>query len=90
MKLYVKRDQFKVFEKGKIEFNDSWEWVMISSGLEKELEYIIETIEFYENLEQEQTDIRDYTKDIEEYKERKIKLEEMIGILDHKNELIWN
>lgn len=86
MKLSVKRDQYKTFEKAMIEIDTSLEWTYLSLGLKYQIEDAVKAIEFYEGL---MADGEDCTKDLKYQLERKEKLERMYEILENKNETEW-
>ncbi|MFS0864095.1 hypothetical protein [Fredinandcohnia sp. 179-A 10B2 NHS] len=83
----MKRNQFKTFEKAKIEINEASEWSLISFGLKKLLEDAVESINFYEKLQNEYKE--DRSNDIKYFAERKSQLEEMLNVLNCENERVW-
>lgn len=87
MKLFVKRNQFKTFEKAKIEISKSMEWTLIKLGLQNLLKETSENIQFFEMLQSEKNE--DYSSQIRYWSDRKSKLEEMIAVLNHENERVW-
>lgn len=89
MKLFVKRDQFNIFQKGKIELDTSTEWTIISSALKTELKNMMNAINFYERLIKENS--KAYSESNHQWCiERKSKIEEMIVTLEQENELVCN
>ena len=86
MKLYVKRDQFKTFEKARIEIDTSLEWTYLSIGLKYQIEDAVKAIELYEGF---MADGEDCTKDLKYHLERKEKLEQMYEILKVQNAINW-
>ena len=86
MKLFVKRDQFKTFEKARIEIETSLEWTYLTLGIKYQIEDAIKAIELYEGF---MADGEDCTKDLKYQLDRKAKLEKMYKILENKHETNW-
>jgi hypothetical protein len=85
--LFVKRDQFRLFEKAKIEIETSKEWTLLSSGLTTILERDKEAINFFKKMQEERKE--DHSDAIQHYEENIKMLLEMIEVLNVDNEQTW-
>lgn len=87
MKLFVSRNESKIFQKGKIEFNDAMELILLIDGLELKLEKTNENIKLYESDKEKDKCYYDCALSLEVALKRKYVIECMIENL--RNQIEW-
>ncbi len=96
MKLLVKRNQLKHFQKAKIEIEEVNEWTLLSGGLEALLKQNEENIKYWtDQIENprdwvSEDDLKKYKKLLEKELNSTEKIKKLIETLDVKNETEWD